>query len=224
MIRVLLADDQPLIRAGFRALLESEDDLEVVGEADDGRQAVELSARLRPDVALLDVSMPAMNGIEATRRIVENPELQNVRIVILTNYSLDEYVFDALRAGASGFLLKDTQPGELLRAVRVASSGDALLSPNVTRKLITRFVSLPPEPEAAPARGDRLTPREREVLRLLAGGMSNEDIAGHLHISHTTVKTHVSRVMTKLDVRDRAQAVVYAYETGLVTPRRSRDT
>ena len=218
MIRVLLVDDQPLIRSGFRALLDVEDDIEVVAEAADGQQALALAAHHVPDVALIDVQMPVMDGIEATRRIADDPRLTGVHVVILTNYGLDEYVFTALRAGASGFLVKDIEPDDLLRAVRVAARGDALLSPAITRRLISEYVSRPPE--AFPAAGlEVLTNREREVLTLVARGLSNDEIATHMVISPTTAKTHVSRAMTKLHARDRAQLVVYAYESGLVTPR-----
>ncbi|MCG5215539.1 response regulator transcription factor [Streptosporangium sp. KLBMP 9127] len=217
MIRVLLADDQPLIRAGFRALLDSEADITVVGEVGNGSEAVDRARALKPDVALLDVKMPLLDGIQATRRIGADPELDEVRVVILTNYALDEYVFAALRAGASGFLLKDIEPVELIQSVRVAARGDALLSPAVTRRLIEEYVATPPRPVASPGL-ERLTEREREVMALVAAGMSNEEIATHLVISYATVKTHVSRAMTKLGARDRAQLVVYAYETGLVTP------
>jgi len=215
---VLLADDQALIRAGFSALLNSDPDIDVVGEAADGAEAVTLATRLRPDVVLMDVQMPGVNGIEATRRITADPELDAVRIVILTNYALDAYVFEALRAGACGFLLKDTDPAELLRSVRVAVDGQALLSPRITRRLIAEYVARPPTPVSAPAL-DVLTPREREVLTLVGSGLSNEEIAGRLVVSHTTAKTHVSRTMTKLNARDRAQLVVFAYENGLVTLR-----
>ncbi|MDH2430715.1 response regulator transcription factor [Sphaerisporangium sp. TRM90804] len=218
MIRVLLADDQPLIRAGFRALLEMSGDVVVVGEAGNGVEAVEMCRRLLPDVALLDVRMPLLDGIQATRRIGAAPELDGVRVVILTNYALDEYVFAALRAGAAGFLLKDIEPAELTRSVRVAAGGDALLSPSVTRRLIEEYVSTPPRPSVGQAL-TRLTRREREVLVLVGAGMSNEEIGAHLFISHATVKTHVSRAMAKLGARDRAQLVVAAYESGLVTPR-----
>ena len=220
MIRVLLVDDQALMRAGFRALLEAEDDLEVVGEAADGERGVALAAEQLPDVALVDVQMPVMDGIEATRRIVADPRLAGVRVVILTNYGLDEHVFDALRAGATGFLLKDTEPGDLLQAVRVAARGDALLSPSITRRLISEYVSRPPAGRTGGGL-DGLTRREREVLALVARGLSNEEIAEHMVISPFTAKTHVSRAMTKLGARDRAQLVVFAYESGLVAPRDS---
>jgi DNA-binding NarL/FixJ family response regulator len=215
VIRVLLVDDQALMRAGFRALLEAEDDLEVVGEAADGERGVALAAEHLPDVALVDVQMPVMDGIEATRRIVADPRLAGVRVVILTNYGLDEHVFDALRAGATGFLLKDTEPGDLLQAVRVAARGDALLSPSITRRLISEYVSRPPAGRTGGGL-DGLTRREREVLALVARGLSNEEIAEHMVISPFTAKTHVSRAMTKLGARDRAQLVVFAYESGLV--------
>ncbi|TDD56463.1 response regulator transcription factor [Nonomuraea terrae] len=217
MIRVLLADDQALIRAGFRALLDAEDDIEVVAEAADGAQAVALAVEHRPDVALVDVQMPVMDGIEATRRIAADERLSGVHVVILTNFGLDAYVFDALRAGAGGFLIKDTEPDDLLQGVRVAARGDALLAPAITRRLIGEFVSRRPEPD--PKGLEVLTNREREVTALVARGMSNNEIAAHMVISPTTAKTHVSRAMTKLGARDRAQLVVLAYESGLVTPR-----
>jgi DNA-binding NarL/FixJ family response regulator len=216
VIRVLLVDDQALIRAGFRALLDAEDDVEVVGEAGDGAQAVALAAELRPDIALMDVQMPALDGIEATRRIAANPHLSDVHVVILTNFGLDEYVFDALRAGAAGFLLKDAEPADLLHGVRVAARGDALLSPSITRRMIDSFVTRRHEP--LPAGLPALTNREREVVALVGRGLSNDEIATRMVISPATAKTHVSRAMTKLDARDRAQLVVLAYESGLVVP------
>lgn len=222
MIRVLLVEDQPLIRGGFRALLDAEDDIEVVDEAADGRRGVELAARHRPDVALVDVQMPVMDGIEATRRIAADPDLADVHVVILTNHGIDEYVFDALRAGAAGFLVKDIEPLDLLHAVRVAARGDALLSPSITRKLVEEYVSRPPSGELASGL-EVLTARESEVVTLVARGMSNADIAERMVISPATAKTHVSRAMTKLRARDRAQLVVLAYESGLVVPR-SRTT
>ncbi|MEV6590732.1 response regulator transcription factor [Streptomyces acidicola] len=217
-IRVALVDDQALMRAGFRALLDAEDGIEVVGEAADGAQALTLVRAEVPDIALIDVQMPVMTGIEATRRIAADPDLAGVRVVILTNYGLDEYVFEALRAGASGFLLKDTEPADLLQAIEVVAGGDALLSPSVTRTLIGEFVSRPPDRATAPGL-DCLTRREREVTALAARGLTNEEIAAHMVISPFTAKTHVSRAMTKLGARDRAQLVVFAYESGLVTAR-----
>lgn len=217
MIRVLLVDDQALIRAGFRALLEAEDDIEVVAEAADGEQALTLARTHLPDVMLVDVQMPVLDGIETTRRIAADPRLSGVHVVILTNYGFDEYVLNALRAGASGFLVKDTEPADLLHGVRVAARGDALLSPAITRRLIGEFVAR--RPAASPAALAQLTNREREVTTLVARGMSNDEIARHMMISPTTAKTHVSRAMTKLRTRDRAQLVVLAYESGLVTPR-----
>jgi DNA-binding NarL/FixJ family response regulator len=220
MIRVLIVDDQGLVRAGFRALLDAEDDIEVVGEADTGLAAVKLASLLVPDVVLMDVRMPGLDGIEATRRIVAEPRLQDVRIIILTTYETDEYVFDGLRAGASGFLVKDTSPTELLRAVRVVADGDALLAPSVTRRLIADVVSRVPRPDSAAALAE-LTPREREILELVGSALSNDEIAGRLTISKATAKTHVSRIMGKLEARDRAQLVVFAYESGIVTPKRA---
>jgi DNA-binding NarL/FixJ family response regulator len=217
MIRVLLVDDQSLIRAGFRALLNAEDDIEVVAEGGDGSQAVTLAAQHLPDVALIDIQMPVLDGIEATRRIAADPGLAGVHVVILTNYGLDEYVYNALRAGASGFLVKDTEPADLLHGIRVAARGDALLSPAITRKLISEYVSRPPHGNLAEAL-NILTNREREVVALAARGLSNDEIATHMVISPTTAKTHISRAMTKLHARDRAQLVVLAYESGLVTP------
>ena len=218
MIRILLADDQPLIRSGIRALLEAEDDVEVVGEAADGREAVALAAEHRPDIALVDIQMPVLDGLGATRQIVADDRLASVRVVILTNFGLDEYIFAALRAGASGFLLKDTQPAELVQALRVVMRGDSLLSPAVTRRLISEFVARPPDAVAAVGM-ETLTGREREVVALVAHGLSNDEIADALVLSPATAKTHVSRAMIKLGARDRAQLVVFAYQAGLVAPR-----
>jgi DNA-binding NarL/FixJ family response regulator len=217
VIRVLLVDDQALIRAGFRALIEAEDDLSVVAEAANGVEAVTLAARHRPDVALVDIQMPVLDGIEATRRIAADPSLAATRVVILTNYGIDEHVYAGLRAGATGFLVKDTEPADLLHGIRVAARGDALLSPAITRRLISEYTSRLPRAGRAAAL-DVLTNREREVMALAARGLSNDDIAARMVISVATAKTHVSRAMTKLHARDRAQLVVLAYETGLVTP------
>ncbi|AXE90890.1 response regulator transcription factor [Streptomyces sp. Go-475] len=217
MIRVLLVDDQPLIRSGFRALLDLEDDIEVVAEAADGREGLELAVKHLPDVALIDVQMPVVDGIEATRRIAADPALARVHVVILTNYGLDEYVFDALRAGAAGFLVKDILPEDFLHAVRVAARGEALLAPSITRKLIHRYVTQPLP--ATRGKGlEELTGREREAVALVARGLSNDEIAGRMVISPMTAKTHVNRAMAKLHARDRAQLVVFAYESGLVVP------
>jgi DNA-binding NarL/FixJ family response regulator len=220
VIRVLLADDQALVRAGFRSLLEDEDDLEVVGEAGDGARAVELARSARPDVVLMDIRMPVLDGLEATRRIAADELLAGVRVLVLTTFELDEYVFEALAAGASGFLLKNTDPVELLRAVRVVAEGEALLSPSVTRRLIAEFAARP-RPGAAPVELAGLTEREREVMALAAVGLSNEEIAERLVVSPATARTHVSRAMVKLGARDRAQLVVFAYQSGLVTPGRA---
>ncbi|MGH3367606.1 MAG: response regulator [Nocardioidaceae bacterium] len=217
MIRVLLVDDQVLIRTGIRALLEAEEDIEVVAEASDGRAGVDRALAYRPDIVLMDVQMPVLDGIEATRLIVADERLSGVHVVVLTNYGLDEYVFNALRAGASGFLLKDTEPADLLQALQVAVRGDALLSPAVTRQLISEFVSRPTNSVVHGAL-DALTNREREVVALVAQGLSNDEIADTMTLSPTTAKTHVSRAMTKLHARDRAQLVVLAYQSGLVTP------
>ncbi len=221
MVRVLLADDQTLVRAGFRVLLERTEDVEVVGEAADGAQALARARATRPDVVLMDVRMPVMDGLEATRRIVADDRLTGVRVVVLTTFELDEYVFAALRAGASGFLLKDIDPDDLRAAVRVVAAGDALLSPRVTRRLIDEFTAQPARRAAAPERLRVLTDREREVMALVGAGLSNDEIAARLVLSPATAKTHVSRAMVKLHVRDRAQLVVLAYETGLVVPGRT---
>jgi RNA polymerase sigma factor (sigma-70 family) len=217
MIRVLLADDQALVRAGFRALLDAEPDIEVVGEASDGREAVDVTRALVPDIVLMDVRMPELDGLAATRAIADEEVLSNVHIVILTTFEQDEYVFEALRAGASGFLVKDTEPADLVRAVRAVAAGDALLSPGVTRRLIEEYASHAKASDVAPAL-DELTDREREVMALVAEGLSNEEIAQKLFVSPATAKTHVSRAMVKLKARDRAQLVVFAYESGLVRP------
>ncbi|MEA2843155.1 MAG: hypothetical protein QOJ69_826 [Actinomycetota bacterium] len=217
MIRVLLADDQALVRAGFRALLDAEADIEVVGEAADGDECVRLARQLAPDVVLMDIRMPGVDGLEATRRIASDDRLGGVRIVILTTFELDEYVFEALRVGASGFLVKDTEPVELLRGVRAVAAGDALLSPSVTRRLVSEYASRARQPPPS-RRFDVLTDREREVVGLVAAGLTNEDIAGKLYVSPATAKTHVNRAMTKVGARDRAQLVVLAYESGLVRP------
>jgi DNA-binding NarL/FixJ family response regulator len=217
MIRVLVVDDQALVRAGFRALLSAEPDIEVVGEAGDGATAVALAARQRPDVVLMDIRMPGIDGIEATRRIASETAMASVRVVILTTFETDEHVFDALRAGASGFLVKDTDPAELIRAVRVVARGDALLAPSVTRRLIGDVVRRASPARPFPGLAD-LTEREREIMLLVAAGLSNDDIAGRLVISPATAKTHVSRIMNKLGARDRAQVVVAAYESGLAVP------
>lgn len=216
MIRVLLVDDQPLIRSGFRALLDIEDDIEVVAEAADGREGLALASQHLPDIALIDIQMPGMDGIETTRRIAANPALARVHVVILTNYGLDEHVFNALRAGAAGFLVKDIQPEDLLHAVRVAARGDALLAPSITRKLINRYIT---QPLNTGTGLKDLTNREREAVALVAQGLSNDQIAARMVITPLTAKTHINRAMTKLHARDRAQLVVLAYESGLVTPR-----
>ncbi|MFJ2199913.1 response regulator [Streptomyces violaceusniger] len=220
MIRVALADDQILVRAGFRALLAAQPDIEVVGEAADGEQALALVREQHPDVVLMDIRMPVLDGLAATRRITGDPALGEVKVVMLTTFELDEYVFEAIRSGASGFLVKDTEPEELLRAVRAVVGGDALLSPGVTRRLIAEFAarSREPAPAAALAALAELTEREREVMALVGMGLSNQEIARRLVVSPLTAKTHVSRTMVKLGVRDRAQLVVLAYESGLVRP------
>jgi DNA-binding NarL/FixJ family response regulator len=217
-IRVVVADDQVLVRAGFRLLVESAADLEVVGEAADGTEALELARRERPDVVLMDIRMPMMDGLEATRHITADETLAGVRVLMLTTFDLDEYVYQALRVGASGFLLKDTPPAELLAAIRVVAAGDALLAPGITRRLIAEFVRRPDPTRAAPAALDALTEREREVLGLIAHGLSNAELAERLVVSAATSKTYVSRLLAKLGARDRAQLVAIAYETGLVSP------
>jgi DNA-binding NarL/FixJ family response regulator len=217
MIRVLVADDQVLVRAGFRALLDSQEDIDVVGEAADGDEAARLARTLRPDVVLMDIRMPGMDGLEATRVIAADRDLEAVRIVILTTFDLDEYVFEALRVGASGFLVKNTEPAELIHAVRSVAAGDALLSPGVTKRLVAQFARQAKKPQTTPEL-DALTDREREVMALVGEGLSNEEIAQRLVVSPATAKTHVSRTMVKLGARDRAQLVVFAYESGLVRP------
>jgi DNA-binding NarL/FixJ family response regulator len=217
-VRVLLVDDQALIRAGFRMILEAEDDIDVVGECGDGAQAVDSVQRLAPDIVLMDIRMPEMDGIEATRRIVGGDGEGPVKVLMLTTFDLDEYVYDALRAGASGFLLKDVPADQLVSGIRLVAQGDALLAPTVTRRLIQEFSSSARRREERPAALDELTPREVEVFRLMARGMSNAEIAAELIVSETTVKTHVARILMKLEVRDRVQAVVLAYESGVVAP------
>jgi DNA-binding NarL/FixJ family response regulator len=217
MIRVLIADDQALVRAGFRALLDAQEDIDVVGEAADGDEALTLARRLVPDIVLMDIRMPGVDGLQATRNIAADPHLTSMRVVILTTFELDEYVFEALRSGASGFLVKDTEPVDLLRALRAVAGGDALLSPSVTRRLISEFAARAKEPHITPAL-DALTDREREVMALVAEGLTNDEIAQRLVVSPATAKTHVSRAMVKLGARDRAQLVVFAYEAGLVRP------
>ncbi len=218
MIRVVLVDDQPLIRTGIRALLDAEDDIVVVAEGANGREGVALAREHLPDIVLMDVQMPEVDGIEATRRIANDERLADVHVVVLTNYGLDEYVFNSLRAGASGFVVKDTEPADLLQALRVTMRGDALLSPAVTRRLISEFVARPAEVFAS-ADLELLTNREREVVALVAHGLSNDEIAERMVLSPLTAKTHVSRAMTKLGARDRAQLVVFAYQSGLVAAR-----
>jgi DNA-binding NarL/FixJ family response regulator len=216
-VRILIADDQALVRAGFRMILETEDDLRVVAEAKDGAQAVESARRARPDLVLMDIRMPTVDGLEATRRIMAATE-QPPQVLMLTTFDLDEYVFDALKAGASGFLLKDVSPEELVAGVRVVARGESLLAPSVTRRLIESFVREHPRTQALPPELDDLTPRELEIFRLLSRGLSNAEIAQQLVVSGATVRTHVARVLFKLSLRDRVQAVVLAYETGIIQP------
>lgn len=217
-IRVAIADDQPLVRAGFTTLVSYADDLVLVGEAESGADAVAVAKRERPDVFLMDIRMPGLDGLDATRRITGDPELAGVRIIMLTTFDLDDYVYEALRSGASGFLLKDARPEDILTAVRVVAAGEALLAPSVTRRLIERFAAQPSSAARPPSALAQLTERESEVLALVARGLSNAEIASQLYISLFTAKTHVSRILTKLNARDRAQLVMHAYETGLVTP------
>jgi DNA-binding NarL/FixJ family response regulator len=216
-IRVVLADDQALVRAGFRSLLDAQDDIEVVGEASSGDEAVRLASELSPNVVLMDIRMPGMDGLAATRAVAADVRMADVRIVVLTTFGLDEYVFEAIRAGASGFLVKDTEPDELVQAVRVVAGGDALLSPSVTKQLLVEFASRAKEPILA-AGLEELTDREREIVALVGEGLSNQEIAERLFVSPATAKTHVSRAMGKLGARDRAQLIVIAYESGLVRP------
>ncbi|HEY2578224.1 MAG TPA: response regulator transcription factor [Streptosporangiaceae bacterium] len=217
MIRILVADDQMLVRAGFRSLLDSEDDFEVVGEAADGAAAIKLSKAHSPDIVLMDIRMPGLDGLEASRQILGDPALAGIRVIILTTFESDDYIFDALRLGASGFLVKDTEPADLIKAIRVVAAGESLLSPGVTRRLIAEFAKRAKQPLTLPAM-DELTEREREVMGLVALGLSNDEIAQRLVVSPATAKTHVSRIMIKLGARDRAQLVVYAYESGMARP------
>ncbi|MCW2749001.1 MAG: LuxR family transcriptional regulator [Aeromicrobium sp.] len=217
MIRVVLVDDQALLRAGFRALIDPEDGIEVVAEASDGQEAVDVITLHVPDVVLMDIRMPGVDGLEATRRITSNPALEGVRVIILTTFDLDEYVFEAVRIGASGFLVKDTEPAELLAGIRAVAAGDALLSPGVTRRLISEFADRSRGTADTKAL-EPLTDREREVVALVGEGLNNDEIGGRLFMSPATAKTHVSRAMIKLHARDRAQLVVIAYEAGLVRP------
>jgi DNA-binding NarL/FixJ family response regulator len=218
VISVLIADDQDLVRLGLRTLVLNEDDLELAGEAADGLAAVAAAREHRPDIVLMDVRMPGIDGIEATRRIVGDPSLTGTRVIVLTTFELDEYVFDALRHGASGFLIKDTTPAELLRAIRLVAAGDALLSPSVTRRVVAEFAVRPTRKRAPHAQLSTLTDREREIAALVGEGLSNNEIAGRLQVSPATARTHVSRAMVKLGARDRAQLVVFAYQSGLVEP------
>ena len=218
MIRILIADDQALVRAGFRMILEAEEDLEVVGEATDGQEAVDMVRKLAPDVVLMDIRMPNLDGLEATRQVVQLGDSEPARVLMLTTFDLNEYVYEALRAGASGFLLKDVPAEQLVAGIRVVASGDALLAPSITRRLIQEFARSTPTPTEPPPALDELTAREMEVFKLIARGLSNAEIAKELFVSDTTVKTHVAHVLQKLALRDRVQAVVLAYESGLVAP------
>ncbi|HYI19427.1 MAG TPA: response regulator transcription factor [Solirubrobacteraceae bacterium] len=220
-LRILIADDQALVRAGFKMILDAEDDLDVVGEAADGAAAVELARRLKPDVVLMDIRMPELDGIEATRRVVALEGDPPVRVLMLTTFDLNEYVYEALRAGASGFLLKDVPPEQLAAGIRVVAQGEALLAPSITKRLIQEFAAAAPVTAAPPPGLDELTARELEVFRLIARGLSNAEIAAELIVSETTVKTHVARVLMKLGLRDRVQAVVLAYEAGVAVPGRN---
>jgi DNA-binding NarL/FixJ family response regulator len=219
-VRVLIADDQALVRAGFKMILDAEDDLDVIGEAADGLEAVELARRLKPDVVLMDIRMPQLDGIEATRRVVALDAVAPVRVLMLTTFDLHEYVYEALRAGASGFLLKDVPPEQLAAGIRIIAQGDALLAPSITKRLISEFASAAPAAAKPPKGLDELTARELEVFKLIARGLSNSEIAAELIVSETTVKTHVARVLMKLGLRDRVQAVVLAYESGIAVPGR----
>jgi DNA-binding NarL/FixJ family response regulator len=221
IVRVLIADDQALVRAGFKMILDAEDDLDVVGEAADGAEAVDLARRLKPDVVLMDIRMPALDGIEATRRVVALGTPEPIRVLMLTTFDLNEYVYEALRAGASGFLLKDVPPEQLAAGIRVVAQGEALLAPSITKRLIQEFATAAPITAAPPKGLDELTAREHEVFKLVARGLSNAEIAAELIVSETTVKTHVARVLMKLGLRDRVQAVVLAYESGVSVPGRA---
>jgi DNA-binding NarL/FixJ family response regulator len=220
-VRILIADDQALVRAGFRMILDAEDDLDVVGEAADGLEAVDQARRLKPDVVLMDIRMPELDGIEATRRVLATAGAERVRVLMLTTFDLNEYVYEALRAGASGFLLKDVPPEELATGIRIVAQGDALLAPSITKRLIRELAAVTPASPTPPKGLDELTARELEVFRLVAGGLSNAEIAAELVVSETTVKTHVARMLMKLDLRDRVQAVVLAYESGVAVPGRT---
>jgi DNA-binding NarL/FixJ family response regulator len=220
-IRILIADDQALVRAGFKMILDAEGDLDVVGEASDGSQAIAMAAELEPDVVLMDIRMPEVDGIEATRRVIAEAGERPVRVLMLTTFDLNEYVYEALRAGASGFLLKDVPPEQLVAGIRVVAEGEALLAPSITRRLIQEFATAAPAPSEPPPGLDELTPREVEVFKLVSRGLSNAEIAAELVVSETTVKTHVARVLMKLGLRDRVQAVVLAYESGVAVPGRA---